>query len=187
MARKPPEMPPDSALWQHVLKSVKPHPPRLKNKVGRDVAPLKPAAAAKTAKNSPASAPAAPPKEPPRPKTVKSAPPAPRKGGFDRATETKFRRGALDIDGRLDLHGMTQARAHAALLRFIRRHHGEGARTLLVITGKGRVSEGGGVLRRLLPLWLEEGDMADCVLALAPAQAKDGGTGAFYVRLRRQR
>lgn len=106
--------------------------------------------------------------------------------GFDRATESKLRKGQLEIEGRIDLHGMTQDEAYRALARFIARAYGQRQRTLLVITGKGRVSQGGGVLRRLLPLWVSEADMKICVLACTPAAIKDGGDGAFYLRLRKK-
>ena len=106
--------------------------------------------------------------------------------GFDRATESKLRKGQLEIEGRIDLHGMTQDEAYRALARFIARAYGQHKRTLLVITGKGRVSQGGGVLRRLLPLWVSEADMKIYVLACTPAAIKDGGDGAFYLRLRKK-
>lgn len=106
--------------------------------------------------------------------------------GFDRATETKMKKGKLPIEGRIDLHGMTQEQAHRALARFVSGAIRDGKRNLLVITGKGSVSEGG-VLRRMLPLWCETGNLAGRVLALTQAQPKDGGAGAFYLRLRKDR
>lgn len=105
--------------------------------------------------------------------------------GFDRSTETKLRRGELPIEGTIDLHGMTQEKAFSALLRFIAQAIKHEKRTLLIITGKGSV--GGGVLKRMLPLWLEDERIAGHVLALTPAQPKDGGGGAFYLRLRKPR
>ena len=141
----------------------------------------------------PQSAPPAPPaaekkfrKEMERPKSAPPPAPPPQSPnkGFDRATADKLKKGKLEIDGRLDLHGMTQGEAHAALRRFIALAGKNEWRTLLVITGKGRVTEGGGVLRRMLPLWLEE---FSSVLATSPAQPKDGGSGAFYLRLRKKR
>ncbi len=78
---------------------------------------------------------------------------------------------------------MTQAEAYAALKSFIHAAAAQKKRTVLVITGKGRRFEG--VLRQKLPQWLSEPDMARHVLALTPAQPKDGGTGAFYLRLRK--
>jgi DNA-nicking Smr family endonuclease len=58
---------------------------------------------------------------------------------------------------------------------------------LLVVTGKGEGREEGGVLRRLLPLWLEEGSHRGAILAIAPARRQHGGEGAFYLLLRRKR
>jgi len=91
----------------------------------------------------------------------------------------------MQIEARLDLHGMTQAEAHQALHAFIERQARLGARCLLVITGKGR--GGDGVLRAALPGWLNAGPIRAKVLAIFPAQPKDGGSGAVYVYLKRQR
>lgn len=93
----------------------------------------------------------------------------------------------MAIDRRLDLHGMTEAAAHAALDRFVRHAWHEGVRVLLVITGKGSVREGGGVLRRNLPRWLAAGENAPRVLRIEQAQLRHGGQGAYYVLLRRRR
>jgi len=106
----------------------------------------------------------------------------------DRKTFDRFKKGKRQIEAVLDLHGLTQERAHNALIRFIRSCYGFGKRNILVITGKGQRSGGVGVLRRLLPIWLEDtATFGDCILSVLPAQPKDGGTGAFYVLLRRQR
>jgi DNA-nicking Smr family endonuclease len=107
--------------------------------------------------------------------------------GIDRRTAERLRKGAMDIDRHLDLHGMTEAAAHAALDRFVRQAWREGARVLLVITGKGSVRDGGGVLRRNLPRWLAVGDSAAHVLRIESAQPRHGGSGAYYVLLRRHR
>jgi DNA-nicking Smr family endonuclease len=114
-------------------------------------------------------------------------PPATPNPGIDRRTAQRLRKGALAIDRRLDLHGMTEAAAHAALDRFVRQAWQEGCRVLLVITGKGSVREGGGVLRRNLPRWLAAGENAPRVLRVEQAQTRHGGEGAYYVLLRRQR
>lgn len=170
----------DAQLWRHVTESVTPlDKPRRKK--ARDAAgPAVTATPAVKSKSPPAvsSRPAPPP-------PVTTPPPQP--AGFDRATETKFRKGQLAIEGRLDLHGMTQDAAYRALNRFLDRAIAAEKRTLLIITGKGRVSEGGGVLRRLLPSWLQAGPYGHAVLACTPAQIKDGGAGAYYLRLRKQR
>jgi DNA-nicking Smr family endonuclease len=105
---------------------------------------------------------------------------------FDSAVAAQLRRGKMRVEARLDLHGMTQQEAYGALNRFISSCIASERRTLLVITGKGGVlEENKGVLRRMLPLWLEEPPLRDKVLAFVQAPRKDGGDGAFYIRLRK--
>jgi DNA-nicking Smr family endonuclease len=106
--------------------------------------------------------------------------------GLDRRQALRLKRGQLEIEARLDLHGMTQAEAHRALSGFVARSHAAGKRTLLVVTGKG-TREGTGVLRAAVPRWLAEPALRDRVLATAPAQPRDGGSGALYILLRRAR
>ena len=104
----------------------------------------------------------------------------------------KLRRGQLPIDATVDLHGLRQDEAHAALCRFVASRHARGDRTLLVITGKGLKKTGWGqieqkgVLRHMLPLWLNEKTLAPLVAGWQPAAREHGGEGAFYVRLKRQ-
>ncbi|HJS32451.1 MAG TPA: Smr/MutS family protein [Alphaproteobacteria bacterium] len=107
--------------------------------------------------------------------------------GIDRRTEERLRRGAMAIEMRLDLHGLSEDMAHRALDRFVREAWEAERRMLLVITGKGAAAEGGGVLRRNLPRWLAQGANAARVLKIAPAQPRHGGGGAYYVLLRRRR
>ena len=107
--------------------------------------------------------------------------------GVDRRTAERLRRGQLAVDARLDLHGHTQEEAHRALIAFIEAAWQRRARCVLVITGKGRRGEGAGVLRAAVPRWLNAEAVRARVLAFAPAQAKDGGAGALYMLLRRQR
>jgi DNA-nicking Smr family endonuclease len=104
-----------------------------------------------------------------------------------RREKQKLARGSAAIDARIDLHGMTQARAHAALARFLRRAQDDDARFVLVITGKGvRAADGErGVLRRQVPLWLGLPELRDVVVGFEEAHATHGGEGALYVRLRR--
>ena len=105
----------------------------------------------------------------------------------------KLTRGHIDIDGTIDLHGMRQAEAHAALSRFVHARAGRGDRTLLVITGKGLKKVNGdatviverGVLRSMLPIWLSEPNLAPLIAGWDVAAQGHGGDGAFYVRLRR--
>jgi DNA-nicking Smr family endonuclease len=107
--------------------------------------------------------------------------------GVDRRTVERMRRGKLPIDARLDLHGHYQDAAHAELNAFISSCAASGCRLVLVITGKGAVSEGGGILRRRLPDWLNQPACRPHVLAFAGARPEHGGAGAFYVLLRRKR
>jgi len=93
----------------------------------------------------------------------------------------------MTIEGRLDLHGMTRERAHHALKAFLFRAHDRGARCVLVVTGKGTGRDGGGVLRRDVPHWLNQAGLRHFVLGIAHAQPRDGGEGALYVLLKRRR
>jgi DNA-nicking Smr family endonuclease len=95
-------------------------------------------------------------------------------------------RGKHAIDGKLDLHGLTQSEAHGELLRFLRNAHARDARLVLVITGKGRGGERG-VLRRQVPQWLALPEFRSLVLGFEDAHVTHGGEGALYLRLRRAR
>jgi DNA-nicking Smr family endonuclease len=105
---------------------------------------------------------------------------------LDRRSKQKLARGREAIDARIDLHGRTQAEAHAALLRFLRRAQANGAKTVLVITGKGGGAEGGrGVLKRQVPMWLSLPEFRTLVVGFGDAAVGHGGEGALYVRVRR--
>jgi DNA-nicking Smr family endonuclease len=97
-------------------------------------------------------------------------------------------RGKEPIDARLDLHGLTQAQAHSALLHFLREASARGARLVLVITGKGgRGDSERGVLKRQVPHWLALPEFRAFVVGYDDAGLRHGGEGALYVRLRRPR
>lgn len=93
----------------------------------------------------------------------------------------------MRIEGRLDLHGLIQDEAYAALNAFLVTAQNAGRRCVLVITGKGRSRASEGILRRRVPEWLGMHPLSDIVLRAIPAQPKDGGDGALYVLLRRDR
>ena len=107
------------------------------------------------------------------------------RAGIDNASARRLTKGNYEIDARLDLHGKTEAEAHKALQQFILSNSRQGARTVLVITGKG--AKGQGVLRRKVPEWLHDYPLKPHIIALSYASSKDGGSGALYVRLRRDR
>jgi len=115
--------------------------------------------------------------------------PLPQPGGIARREKQALARGRAAIEGRIDLHGMTQTEAHAALLRFLHRSQAHGAKFVLVITGKGAAlaSHGGGILRRQVPLWLVLPEFRACVIGFDAADAGHGGDGALFVRLRKSR
>ena len=104
------------------------------------------------------------------------------RAGLDGRTQRRLFRGDVFIDRRLDLHGHTAAHAEKKLQRFIEDTSCLGCRCVLVITGKGA-----GVLKGLVPVWLKRAPLSGLVLALAEARPADGGSGAFYVLLRRRR
>jgi len=161
----------ESRAWARVAATVKPIGPR--------AADLEELSAALESGRTELDAPPAPAtakaKKPDAPKTP--APPAERSG------EKKVRRGKLSIAATFDLHGHTQVSAANALPAFLERQQADGARCVLVITGKGR--EGQGVLRRNFLLWLESPGARRLVSGYAESHTKHGGAGAFYVFLRR--
>jgi DNA-nicking Smr family endonuclease len=105
-----------------------------------------------------------------------------------RRMRTRVARGREAIDGRLDLHGLTQSEAHAALLRFLRMARARDARLVLVITGKGGRGEGErGVLKRQVPQWLSLPEFRALLIGFEEAHVAHGGEGALYLRVRRTR
>lgn len=106
---------------------------------------------------------------------------------IDRRTADRFRRGKLAIEAHLDLHGMYQDEAHAALNGFIHTSAAIGRRCVVVITGKGSGQNGSGILRRQVPRWLNEPGLRQQILSISQAQIRHGGDGAIYILLRRQR
>lgn len=149
----------------------------------REVAPLRERPAPAPVSEKPTS-PVAPPRLVTAPAPVSpSLPPLDRFAGIDRATSERLKRGKLAIEARLDLHGMTQDEAHRAVAGFIGGSRAAGLRCVLVITGRGAV--GGGILRQAVPRWLDEPGLRRHLLAITPAQPRDGGAGALYLLLRR--
>jgi DNA-nicking Smr family endonuclease len=169
----------ERALWSGVTRSVAP----LRKAVDRSIAaPTGPKAA--PVKTSPVRA--VVPNGPPAPARPPSGPAL---APLGRRLRQRLARGAHAIDGRLDLHGMTQSRAHGALLGFLRSAQARGSRIVLIITGKGVAGAAGerGVLRRQVPLWLRLPEFRDFVTGFESAGAGHGGEGAIYVQVRRRR
>ena len=185
----------ERALWTGFARSIKPldraqAPPALETAAAESTA-SKPAAAKPAAANSAASKSAAakPAARDDLPRAEKSPPLAP----LGRRLRRRVARGREPIDGRIDLHGHTQAKAHAALLRFLRGAQADGAKMVLVVTGKGTgrgdrdAAAERGVLKRQVPMWLAQAEFRPFVLGFEDAHIGHGGEGALYVRLRRGR
>lgn len=113
---------------------------------------------------------------------------------MDHKAFTRMRRGKLQVEGRIDLHGMTLDQAHPTLINFIMGGQAMGKRLILVITGKGQSKRQNdewhrvhGVLKRQVPLWLRMPPLSGAVLQVSEAHQSHGGSGAYYVYLRRLR
>lgn len=199
MAKKPPtpekprqRLPADDAvLWEQVARSATPLR-RGKNRLSQQAVPA--TANEKT-----------PPPEPPKPVRSQMPNPAPKRAEapkpppalYDRREARKLAAGRVDIDARIDLHGMRQREAHGALNAFLAHAQARGYRHVLVITGKGTrrsdpeaddfpaTAAEPGVLRRALPQWLDGAALRTVVVSYTQAAARHGGEGAFYVRLRK--
>jgi DNA-nicking Smr family endonuclease len=176
----------ERALWESVARQAKPL--RKRHRAAKPQADTPDAEAPVSAKSE-ASPKSLPPAKIPRvPKPVAPAPPplAP----LGRRERSHLSRGRKDIEARLDLHGMTQMRAHRALSGFLQRAHLDGLTFVLVITGKGRTvgaESERGVLRRQVPLWLNLPEFRTLVVGFEEAHIGHGGEGALYVRIRRSR
>ena len=194
----------EAADWDYAARAVKPikrAKPRVHaalENVADDEAAARPrlkseghgaAASAKAAAKQPATATPS--------STKKAAPPI---AEFDRKKAKKIRSGKVEIEARIDLHGMRQDEAHAALQAFLHRCQARELRWVLVITGKGKISDRDGdapfdmtsnrdrgVLKRNVPRWLAEPDLRPLVVSYTTAAISHGGEGALYVHLRKAR
>ena len=168
-------------LWEVVAKQVK---PLRKHRVAKaHAAPRsEPLPAAPVTRPAPSPRPVA---AAPAPRAVKPA--VPPLAPLGKRERTKLSRGRSEIEARLDLHGMTQTRAHRALTGFLHRAHHDGLTFVLVITGKGRSGGESGVLRRQVPEWLSLPEFRSFVVGFETAHIGHGGEGALYVRIRRAR
>ena len=166
--------PEETRLWAVVAATVRPLPGR-RVVMPAETAP-EPEAASKPSQAQPYVAaahqtrPPAPPKTPP--------------GDIEPGRKRRLTRERDMIELRLDLHGLDQDRARAVLHRFLLQAQAEGARAVLVITGKGY--QGDGVLRRRAPDWLAEPALRGVVAGVSEAHRRHGGEGALYVALKRR-
>jgi DNA-nicking Smr family endonuclease len=176
----------ERTLWESVAKQTKP--------LRKKARTTKPHLASPDSRMPAAAKAAAAPKPSPAVRIARAAKPnpapaAPPLAPLGRRERSQLSRGRKDIDARLDLHGMTQTRAHHALFNFLQRAHSGGLTFVLVITGKGRigVESERGVLRRQVPHWLSLPEFRSLVVGFEEAHIGHGGEGALYVRIRRSR
>jgi DNA-nicking Smr family endonuclease len=189
----------EAALWLKVVETVSPLQPRRRRRK-----PARPSEglAEPAHDEPPVSTPPLQKMPPPRPEPARPAVPVhPKKPAIrplapiDARTRRKIARGAIAVTARIDLHGMTQREAFAALRAFLARTQMAGGRLAIIITGKGRQGAADlvfdpnerGVLRRVVPQWLSSPDLRDLVAGFEEATPGHGGGGALYVRLRRPR
>uniref|UniRef100_Q07UQ2 Smr protein/MutS2 n=1 Tax=Rhodopseudomonas palustris (strain BisA53) TaxID=316055 RepID=Q07UQ2_RHOP5 len=177
--------PHEHELWESVARQVKPlRKPRVVK--AAPPAPAEPMMRASTLSSAKKPTPPRPPETPKR-ETPRGPPPL---APLGRRERSHLSRGRKPIDGRIDLHGMTQTRAHAVLLHFLQRASADGMSFVLVITGKGRsvgAESERGVLRRQVPHWLGLPEFRAHVVGFEEAAIGHGGEGALYVRVRRGR
>lgn len=196
MSRRRDLMPDEAKLWHRVARTVRTYGHQ-KPKLAPEDAALTPALVPEIAKKP---APELPHLALKRAKAARHVPlpmvPKPEvrpvSSVSDASGHKKVRRGKLDIDGSIDLHGYRQVEAQTALAGFLVRMRGSGARCVLVVTGKGRAIEIGedyltpqpGVIRRRLPEWLSGTGIREHVSGYASAHPRHGGSGAYYVLLK---
>ncbi|MEJ0027768.1 MAG: Smr/MutS family protein [Rhizomicrobium sp.] len=119
--------------------------------------------------------------------------------GVDGRTTERLRRGLLEPEAKLDLHGLTENAAHRALILFLKGAQQRGHKLVLVVTGKGKAMDADapfdlelhgrarGVLKAAVPRWLKEPEFAGLLAGTRGAHRKHGGEGALYVYLRKGR
>jgi DNA-nicking Smr family endonuclease len=176
MTRRRPLSDEENALWSGFVRSIKPLRSAKAATANKPVGTAEKAARSRLAEAHPQSPP--PAKSPPL-------------AALDRRQKQRVARGRDAIDARIDLHGMTQNEAHGALRRFLRQAQTNGAKIVLVVTGKGtRIGARDGqpgVLKRQVPLWLALPEFRPFIVGFDEAHVSHGGQGALYVRLRRSR
>jgi DNA-nicking Smr family endonuclease len=183
MGKRDTDLETDAELWARVARSARPL------KKGRAAAAGEPP---KQRARAPVKETAPPVK--PSPKATAKPVPVVRGETLNRQTARQLERGKLPVEARLDLHGMRQREAHAALRKFLKSAQGKGYRHVLVITGKGAApdvrrsfyeDDERGVLRQAVPHWLSQPDLAQVIVSYSEAPRRLGGEGALYVRLKR--
>lgn len=187
MAKKPKLTDRDKALWEKVTESVTPLGER------PDAPPLKPRKVVRDLREG---------RELPNEWHARPAPTP--NAGIDRKTRRQIKSGRMDVDRSIDLHGMTQDQAFNVLKAAVEGGVRRGDKTLLVVTGKGgkrfsqleatpaayrtrnEFEQLGGVLKRMVPIWLNDTELKPFIQSYGPSAKEHGGEGALYVILRKR-
>lgn len=191
----------DLLLWQHTTRTLRP----LHNR-GRRIAPVafdepryEPHISPPQSAGKDGGPGGATPRQAPAVRTSKGFAKTPALAQFDTRKARKIRAGRIEIEARLDLHGMRQSEALSALRAFLFRSQARGLKWVMVITGKGTFARDSepeapvagdwnapqrGILRRNVPMWLSQPELRAVVVSFTAAAIHHGGEGALYVQLR---
>lgn len=182
----------EEALWRKVTKEVTTYRPQIASEKPLVSSPQRSISTPSRTHSAPVSPVSRSPSQP-------SSLPNPI-GAGDPRLDRLASRGRISIDAVLDLHGHNQVTARMVLHNFIREGHARGARCVLVITGKGGPVSGGllksrdgtefagagrGILRGRFQDWLSEDPVRRLISRSSTAHQRHGGSGAFYVFLKR--
>ncbi|MDR1499011.1 MAG: Smr/MutS family protein [Rickettsiales bacterium] len=107
--------------------------------------------------------------------------------GIDRKTDKKLKSGKINIDLKIDFHGLTLEKAFDILLKSVERAYDNGLRCILVITGKGKGTQiNNNSIKSMIEVWMQHPNISSRVIKYTDALPCDGGTGALYVLLKRK-
>lgn len=161
----------DIALWRYAVRDVTPLDKRRKMPIEE-----KPTRVRRLIKQEPQATPT---------RQTEAKPATPITDRLDDHWERPIKRGRVQVERTLDLHGYSRDRAYGVLMRFMEQAVRDANRVLLIITGKGRGGKGAGVLRTSVPDWLKDSHYAPHILSIRSSHPTHGGEGAIYVILRR--
>ena len=96
----------------------------------------------------------------------------------------------------LDLHGKTLDEANSIIENFIKKSYEENLHKLIIVTGKGLhsnndkdpyVSKDLGILKYSIPEFVKNNEgLMKIISNISEASVEDGGTGAFYIFLKKR-
>lgn len=106
---------------------------------------------------------------------------------MDRKTEIRLKKGMMSYEAKMDFHGMGVDKAYGRFVSFLEGAYLADKRMVLVVTGKGDLLKGGGIIRQSFLRWINEPTITKYILTCQNAQPKDGGAGAFYLYLKKRK